>query len=283
MRNSPVDDVEVDAGDGGDGGAARAERLHQAAQRHRRPGPRRGDRRRGRCVGLGAHAGESSGVGIDNHGRGARTAIGMARPGPRPSYRASRRAGGVRRLPRSVTYSCRCTVRSWQRRGGPSHHPIRRPGAARAVRRGHRLRAAARAAGGRHVRHDGRRATEWACGQPGRCVVAGVRRRLRRRRRQPGRGTRREPGPAAARGSAAARRRRGGLPVGARAARLPRPPRPRGGRGRRQPRRAGPDRGDGVLARCLQHEVDHLEGRVFVERLSRKERLRVLAEAGLAG
>ena len=40
---------------------------------------------------------------------------------------------------------------------------------------------------------------------------------------------------------------------------------------------------DGVLARCLQHEVDHLEGRVFVERLSRKERLRVLAEAGLAG
>jgi peptide deformylase len=38
----------------------------------------------------------------------------------------------------------------------------------------------------------------------------------------------------------------------------------------------------GVLARCLQHETDHLEGRVFVERLSRKERTRVLTEAGFA-
>ena len=37
--------------------------------------------------------------------------------------------------------------------------------------------------------------------------------------------------------------------------------------------------GTGLLARCLQHETDHLDGTVFVDRLSRKERKRVLAEA----
>lgn len=36
--------------------------------------------------------------------------------------------------------------------------------------------------------------------------------------------------------------------------------------------------GTGLLARCLQHECDHLEGRVYVERLSAKERKRVLKE-----
>jgi len=38
--------------------------------------------------------------------------------------------------------------------------------------------------------------------------------------------------------------------------------------------------GTGMLARCLQHECDHLEGKVYVERLSAKERRRVLAEMG---
>jgi peptide deformylase len=37
--------------------------------------------------------------------------------------------------------------------------------------------------------------------------------------------------------------------------------------------------GTGLLARCLQHEVDHLEGMVYVDRISKKERKRVLAEA----
>lgn len=38
----------------------------------------------------------------------------------------------------------------------------------------------------------------------------------------------------------------------------------------------------GTLARALQHESDHLEGRLFVERLTRKERARVLSEAGFS-
>ena len=37
--------------------------------------------------------------------------------------------------------------------------------------------------------------------------------------------------------------------------------------------------GTGLLARCLQHESDHLDGTVYVDRLSAKERKRVLAEA----
>lgn len=34
---------------------------------------------------------------------------------------------------------------------------------------------------------------------------------------------------------------------------------------------------DGVLAVCIQHEMDHLEGEVFVEKLSRLKRNRILA------
>jgi peptide deformylase len=34
---------------------------------------------------------------------------------------------------------------------------------------------------------------------------------------------------------------------------------------------------DGVLAVCIQHEMDHLEGKVFVERLSRLKQSRILA------
>ena len=37
--------------------------------------------------------------------------------------------------------------------------------------------------------------------------------------------------------------------------------------------------GDGLMARCLQHEVDHLEGTVFLDRLTgeaRKNALRAL-------
>jgi peptide deformylase len=41
--------------------------------------------------------------------------------------------------------------------------------------------------------------------------------------------------------------------------------------------------GTGLLARCLQHECDHLDGQVYVERLSAKERKRVLKEMAEPG
>ncbi len=37
--------------------------------------------------------------------------------------------------------------------------------------------------------------------------------------------------------------------------------------------------GDGMLARCLQHETDHLEGIVFADRLSKRARKTLLKEA----
>jgi peptide deformylase len=40
--------------------------------------------------------------------------------------------------------------------------------------------------------------------------------------------------------------------------------------------------GTGTLARCLQHEYDHLDGTVYVDRLPKKARKRALAEAGLS-
>ncbi|MGH3341393.1 MAG: peptide deformylase [Carbonactinosporaceae bacterium] len=40
--------------------------------------------------------------------------------------------------------------------------------------------------------------------------------------------------------------------------------------------------GTGFLARCLQHECDHLDGRVFVDRLSARDRRALLRSAGLA-
>ncbi|MFD0683504.1 peptide deformylase [Actinomadura fibrosa] len=36
--------------------------------------------------------------------------------------------------------------------------------------------------------------------------------------------------------------------------------------------------GTGLLARCLQHETDHLEGRVYIDRLSARARKKVLRE-----
>ena len=36
--------------------------------------------------------------------------------------------------------------------------------------------------------------------------------------------------------------------------------------------------GTGVLARCLQHETDHLDGKLYIDRLSTRERKRVLRE-----
>ena len=36
--------------------------------------------------------------------------------------------------------------------------------------------------------------------------------------------------------------------------------------------------GDGLLARCIQHEVDHLDGVLFIERLSRGDRKRALKQ-----
>jgi peptide deformylase len=41
--------------------------------------------------------------------------------------------------------------------------------------------------------------------------------------------------------------------------------------------------GTGLLARCLQHECDHLAGTVYVDRLSRRARKDALAAANLAG
>ena len=41
--------------------------------------------------------------------------------------------------------------------------------------------------------------------------------------------------------------------------------------------------GTGLLARCLQHECDHLAGTVYVDRLSRRARKDALAQANLAG
>ncbi|GLZ79173.1 peptide deformylase 4 [Actinorhabdospora filicis] len=40
--------------------------------------------------------------------------------------------------------------------------------------------------------------------------------------------------------------------------------------------------GDGTLARCFQHETDHLDGTVYVDRLPRKIRKELLENAGLA-
>jgi peptide deformylase len=40
--------------------------------------------------------------------------------------------------------------------------------------------------------------------------------------------------------------------------------------------------GTGWFARCLQHEVDHLDGTVYVDRLPTRRRRAVLAEAGLS-
>jgi peptide deformylase len=36
--------------------------------------------------------------------------------------------------------------------------------------------------------------------------------------------------------------------------------------------------GEGVLARCFQHEIDHLDGVLFIERLSRGDRKRALKQ-----
>jgi peptide deformylase len=38
-------------------------------------------------------------------------------------------------------------------------------------------------------------------------------------------------------------------------------------------------RGTGLLARCLQHETDHLDGMVFADRLSRRARRRLFGDA----
>jgi peptide deformylase len=39
--------------------------------------------------------------------------------------------------------------------------------------------------------------------------------------------------------------------------------------------------GTGTLARCLQHESDHLDGIVYLDRLPAADRAAILAEAGL--
>jgi peptide deformylase len=36
--------------------------------------------------------------------------------------------------------------------------------------------------------------------------------------------------------------------------------------------------GEGLLARCIQHEIDHLDGVLFIERLSRGDRKRALKQ-----
>ena len=37
--------------------------------------------------------------------------------------------------------------------------------------------------------------------------------------------------------------------------------------------------GTGLVARCLQHECDHLDGTVYVDRLGKRARKQVLADA----
>jgi peptide deformylase len=39
--------------------------------------------------------------------------------------------------------------------------------------------------------------------------------------------------------------------------------------------------GTGRMARCLQHECDHLDGKVYVDRLTAKQRKKALSEADL--
>jgi peptide deformylase len=44
--------------------------------------------------------------------------------------------------------------------------------------------------------------------------------------------------------------------------------------------------GSGLMARCLQHEVDHLDGKVFLDRLTgeaRKQALRTLRDRSAGG
>jgi peptide deformylase len=40
--------------------------------------------------------------------------------------------------------------------------------------------------------------------------------------------------------------------------------------------------GTGLLARCLQHEVDHLDGKLYVDRLAARQRRTILDAAGLS-
>ncbi|WP_100444872.1 peptide deformylase [Glycomyces xiaoerkulensis] len=40
-------------------------------------------------------------------------------------------------------------------------------------------------------------------------------------------------------------------------------------------------RGEGFMARCLQHETDHLDGRLFIDRLDAADRRRMLADLEL--
>ncbi len=41
--------------------------------------------------------------------------------------------------------------------------------------------------------------------------------------------------------------------------------------------------GDGLLARCLQHETDHLDGRLYLDRLDRKNRVKAMKELRAQG
>lgn len=41
--------------------------------------------------------------------------------------------------------------------------------------------------------------------------------------------------------------------------------------------------GSGYFARCLQHECDHIDGTVYVDRLATQQRAQLLREAGLQG
>ena len=92
-----------------------------------------------------------------------------------------------------------------------------------------------------------------------------VRRADRRRGLQP----RADP----ARGRRApARRRRRGLPVAARRLRPLCATRPRPVTGTGLDGEPVEFTGDGMLARCLQHETDHLRGTVFGDRLATKQR-----------
>jgi peptide deformylase len=85
-------------------------------------------------------------------------------------------------------------------------------------------------------------------------------RRAARRRPRPGRGRR-------------------GLPVRAGAVQAGRPPRPRRrARHRLGGQRARPGAATGFFARCLQHETDHLNGYLYIDRLPARARKDVLKQ-----
>ena len=71
--------------------------------------------------------------------------------------------------------------------------------------------------------------------------------------------------------------RRGGLPLDSRALRRRDPPRADRARGARPRGQAVPLEAEGLVARAIQHEIDHLDGILFLDHLSPLKRQLLLA------